>query len=325
MVSGKVRKMKLNNRITLFTVILVISALVVLPSTIAQTPGPGGRGGSPRGAGGRGGGRGDMNVGGRGMDRGGGGRRGMRPFREELTDTQINLILKAYSTRDPEGAKKLEEQREDMTRETFVQTLISQGYARSEYFTLMNDEMRYTPILDWCERWVADEAKGIRELKEDNYQLYKDRLDTLDRKYGSIINGRYTEEEIPVRVRLLQLQNKLGELTWQIRTAAETQEKKDSIEADIREVLSERYNLNTELMTIQLKGIQREIERVQSNYDFVANLRDRRNDPNVAENEIQRDFERIINPGFYQRGRGGRRQGFTVSAPAPAADANAPN
>ena len=188
----------------------------------------------------------------------------------------------------------------------------------------MSDERRYTPILDWCERWVTDEAKGIRELKEDNYELYKKSLEALENKYRLIIYGRFTEEEIPVRIRDYQLQGRLGELIWQYRTA-ENQDKKDSIKADIKEVVSERYDLDNQLRTIQLQGLQRQIERLQQSVQFYMSQIDMRKDPNFAKVYIDGAVEGYCNPrpfGDGQRGRGGGRRpppGFTIS------DANDPN
>jgi hypothetical protein len=309
--------MKLYDRITLCMVILAVIALILLPTAIAQIPGPGG----PRGGGGdragRGGGRGDMDMGPSGTmpGRGGGGGRGGGPGtwmnREELTDTQIDLILKAYSNRDPDEAKKLQEQRKDMTREAFIQTLVSPTHAWSEYFQIMSDESRYTPILVWCEKWVADEAKGIRELKKDNYDLYKKKLDALENKYRSIIYMRdATDELIPVLVKNLQLGLKQNELVFQIWTA-ENQDKKESLTASLKEVVTEIYYLNIQRRTIELKEIQNRIESMQKYLKDQMSQIEIQKDPNVAKEEIQSRIDRLVNPtdffgGFYRGGRPGR-------------------
>ncbi len=303
--------MKSYNRITLYVVMLAVIAMVILPKAIAQPSGPG------RGVRGGGGGRGDMMGGppGRGGDRGRGGPGGM-PWmgREELTDFQINLILKAYSNRDPNQAKKLEDQRKDMSRDAFEQTLIR--YATPEYFQITTTERNYTYILNWCEKYVSDEAQGIKELKEVNYELYKKRLDTLDNKYRRIINmpaSSTPEELIPILVKDLQLGIKQGELVMQIRTA-DTQDKKDSLTADLKEVVSERYHLNIDQRNIQLKQIQKQIEGLQQNLKFEMNQIEVAKDPNVAEEAIDRRVSSILS-GFFGGFPRGNRPGHDNRTP----------
>lgn len=322
-VSGKVVKMKLYNRITFYMVVLTILALFTQPNAIAQ---PTGRGGS-RGGGGV---RGDMNMGpGRGGDRGRGSGQGM-PWieREEPKDYQIDLILKAYSNRDPEGAKKLQEQRKEMSKDAFIQTLIRN--AGREYFQLMSDERRYTTLLDWFEKYTADEATGIRDLREDNYELYKKRLDTLENKYWSIIHPRngipIQQELIPVKVKDVQLELKQNELVLQIRTI-EDPNKKENLMASLTEVLSERYDLNVQQRIIQLKQIQKQIENLQKNVQFEMSQIDTIKDPNFKEAAIERQSEYVLNPGFFgsfpRGGRSGRgnRQPPQFTMP----DVNDPN
>ena len=320
-VSGKVDNMKLNNRITLYMVALIVLVIVIQPFVIAQTGGRGGRGGGGdmMGGGGRGG---DRDGGGRGGDRDPRGGRGGPGRREELTDIQIDLILKAYSNRDPDEAKKLQDQRKDMTREAFVQTLTSMRYAAPEFFQIMSDERRYTPLLEWCEKWVADEAKGIKELKKDNYDLYKKKIDALESKYRSIIYRRdATDELIPVLVKNLQLGIKQNELVFQIHTS-NNQSKKDSLTASLKEVVSEIYALNIQQRTIELKEIQNRIENLQRYLKEQMNQIEMIKDPNVAEDEIIARTDRLLNPfgGFY-RGRQGRGRGIPPF-PRPDADVN---
>ncbi len=329
--------MKLNNRITLYMAVLVVLAMILLPYANAQMPSSSGQ----RGGGGRGGRSGDMEMGPSGpmyerggdRDRGGPGPwmdggsgpwmdNGPGPWmdRENLTEFQISLILKAYSTRNPTESKNLQDQRKDMSREAFIQTLINPRYAFSEYLQIMSEERHYTTILTWCEKWVADEAQGIKETKEDNYDLYKKRLDTLENRYRTIIYTNNPEELIPVLVKDLQLRTKQDELLWQIWTA-DNQTKKDNLKASIKEVVSELYYLNIQQRIIQLKQIQNQIDRLQQNLQFEMNQIDILKDPNVAQEAIGQRTEGLTAGrmgGFSMRGvrgggRGNRPPQFTTS------------
>jgi hypothetical protein len=307
-VSGKVVIMKSYDRITLYIVILAAIALVVLPNAIAQ---PSGRGGMRGGGGGGGDRRGDMSMGPRrGGDQGRGGP-GMSWMggREEPKDYQIDLILKAYTNRYPEGAKKLQDQRKTMDKEAFIQTLIRN--ATPEYYQIMSEERKYTPILEWSEKWVADEAKGIRDLMEVNYDLYKKRLDALENKYWSIIHPRIPmpEELIPVRVKDVQLELKQNELVWQIRTT-EDPNKKENLMASLTEIVTERYDLNIQQRTIQLDQIQKQIDSLRRSLEYEMNQIETSKDPNFAEAAIRRRVENLTNPIFFpggpRTGRSGR-------------------
>lgn len=310
--------MKLKDRITLYMAVSVVLAMILLPYANAQMPGSGGQRG---GSGGRGGRSGDMEMGPsgpmyeRGGDRGGPGSwmdDGPGPWmdRENLTDFQISLILKAYSTRNPAESKNLQDQRKDMSREAFIQNLISPRYAFSEYLQIMSEERHYTTILNWTEKWVADEAKGIKETKEENYDLYKTRLDTLENRYRTIIYTNNLEELIPVLVKDLQLNTRQNDLVWQIRTA-DNQTKKDSLIASLRGVVSELYDLNIQQRIIQLKQIQNQIDRLQQNLQFELNQLEIIKDPNVAKEAIDQRVGGLASRGGFMGGsmRGGRGGG----------------
>ena len=232
--------------------------MVLLPYAMAQNPGRGGR--SP----GRGGDRGNIDSM-RGGGRGGIGRGGFPSRRDgELTDEQIDLILKLYSTNhSKEETEQLQEQRKTLSRERFISTL--RNAAWPEYIQVMMDERQYTPLLDQFEKYIPDEATGIRELKSENYDLYKKRIDILASKYRSVIPARPGTPEalIPIQVRKLQLDNEQRDLVMQYWNPSTTDEKKQTILASLKEIITERYELNVQQRVIQYQQIQKEIDRLQ--------------------------------------------------------------
>ncbi|MEJ2647750.1 MAG: hypothetical protein P8016_04990 [Sedimentisphaerales bacterium] len=331
--------MKLYNRITLFMVILAVAALVSLPASIAQPPGSGRGGqraggdrtgrsgdrGDGRGAAdrpNRGGGRGDVGPGGRSGGRGG----PQRMSREELTDAQIDRILKAYSERDPEGAKRLQEQRTTMTRERFQQALTMAAWA--ETFAERDQYREYNRILELCEKCMPDEAKGIRELRDTNYDLYKQRLDSLRDKYRMIwpriTSPRTPQELVPVIVRDFQLGNKERELSWQYANTTDPEDK-ESILANIRDVVSARYDLGVQQREIQYKQIQKEMDALKTRLDAEMKAVEKMKDPQARETGISFRVDSVISPRPW--GQRGFPQFFSPPEyPAPdRASSNDPN
>ncbi len=303
--------MKLNNRITLYMFFLIILVMVIQPCLFAQGGGRGGRGGDRgdmMGGGGPGGERDMMGGGGRGGDRdmrggrGGPGRGGF-PFQEEaVTDAQIDRIIKMYSTRhSPQELKTLEDQRKSMNRDQFVMLLRNTAFW--ETAEVMREEREYRGILEWCEKFTPDEAKGIRETKDENFDLYKKRLDSLRNKYRSLYDRPRTSDALMhVLVLDLQLNNKERDLAWQYWNPATDAAKKESILTDLKEVVSNKYDNNVKRREIQYQEIQKEIERLQQMVVSQMNEVNTWKDPTVRENEIQRQINNYKEPRTNRRG-----------------------
>jgi hypothetical protein len=302
---------KKNNRITLFIIALVVFVLVIQSIALAQPPGSrGGRGGGDIpgggdmfGGGGRGGDRGDRGDIFGGGGRGGPGRGGM-PFQEEnVTDAQIERIIKLYSTRhSSQETTTLQEQRKNMNREQFIPTLRVTAWI--EWMEVMREEREYREILEWCEKFTPDEVKGTSELKDENFDLYKKRLDSLRNKYRSLIGTRRgtSDELMQVLVSDLQLELKERDLTMQYWTATD-QGKKESISADLKDVVSQRYDLIVKQKEIQYTDFQKRLKSLQDNID--AQLKDINTwkDPELKAKEVINQRDRLINaPTMFRRG-----------------------
>ena len=197
---------------------------------------------------------------------------GRGQFQEEtVTDAQIDRIIKMYSSRhSPQETQTLEDQRKTLSREQFIRTLRNTAFF--EYMDTMREEGEYKDLLNWFEKFTPDEAKGIKELKDENYDLYKKRLDTLRNKYRSlIINSRASDELMRVLVSDLQLELKQRDLTMQYWTATDPG-KKESISADLKDVISQRYDLIVKQKEIQYTDFLKRLQRLQEDID--AQLKD---------------------------------------------------
>jgi ribosomal protein L29 len=280
-------------------VVLVVLAMLILPCANAQMGGRSSRGGMGSGMVGaeRDGGPGSRN-GDRDYRRGGGrgrpgGRGGMQSI-EDLSENQIDRILKQLSMRDMIIAEQLEELRKT-NKEQFKNDF--KKHAFPEIMNVMREDRDYRRILVWCEKYVADEAKGISELKEENYELYKKRLDALKDKYFSLIyNRRISDKLMHISVRDLKLNIKLWDLAREYRNSSLNQEQKESIESELEEVLNEQYDLNIQKRIIQYQDIQDEIKRLEKLVEKQIEDVNEWKDPEFKENEIKNRFEGIIKP-----------------------------
>ncbi len=332
MVSGKVKKMDSYNRITLYMVVLIVLALVFLPCTIAQTGGRndmgnmGGDRGMMGGAG-RGGVGGDRGMmggssgrgGGIGDSRGGRGRGGPQINRDEqLTDQQIDRIIKSYSEKhSQEEVQQLQEQRKTMSRDRFMITLMST--ASWETIEEIREDREYTPKLQTLEKFMTDEAKGIRELQDENYSLYKQRIDSLYNKYRpiwqKITNPGTPEELIRVIVQDFQLQNKERDLTRQY-IFAQNQEQKKSLLPSLEDVINKRYDLIVTQKEIQYQQIQDELKKLQDRVELQLKDVERWKDEEFKRKEVERELNTITNPPSFRGGGPFRpNMGFFMSGP----------
>ncbi|MBN2590949.1 MAG: hypothetical protein JXA96_13875 [Sedimentisphaerales bacterium] len=258
--------METSNRITLYKVILVVLVMLNIPFAIAQSSGrSGSRGGMSsgmRGEGGPGSRGGDM----RGGGRSGPGRRGMTYQDEELSESQIDRVLKQLGTYNPNQVKQLEELRKT-DKEQFLNEL--KIYAFPQILNITREDREYAGYLEWFEKYVPDEAAGIRDLKEENNNLYKKRIDTLLDKYRSLVfqPPSVSEEKMRLNVRDVQLSIKQRELSMQYWNPTITQEKKESLLSDIEEVVSEQYDQGIKHMKVDLEEIIKRIEVLQASVD----------------------------------------------------------
>ena len=266
--------MKSYNRITLCMVILVVLALVSFPIAFGQGGGPGGRGGR----GGMGGGDRNPNPMMGGDSRRGGDNRGGGPGRggprmgqdEDLTDAQIDRIIQAYSLRhSPQEVQNLKEQRKTQTRDRFIMNLRMVAWSETNTETMTYGE--YSRMLDWYEKHVSDEATGIKELRDTNYDIYKKRLDSLEDKYRDIRNratrNRWADDLISVSISNRRLEIKQNDLLRQYWFTVRDPNQRNELLPAIKDVVGKIYDTNLDQRQIQLNQMKEQIADLQKMLD----------------------------------------------------------
>ncbi len=286
--------MELKNRITSYIVALIVLTMIFLPCANAQMGGRGSRGG---GGGDMMGGniRGDERDGVPGMSRGGdfGGRRGMPFQEEELTESQIDRVLKQLSAYNPTKAKELQDLRKT-NKEQFTYQLRMNALA--EIFNITWEDREYKDLLDWCEKFVPDEATGIKDLQDKNHDLYKKRLDTLEEKYRSIRHQRMPDELMRISVRDLQLNLKLRDLYMQYRTSGTTPEQKQTLKSDITDVVSEQYDQRIKRAKYELQVIEERIKNLTESFEQQKRNTAGMENPEVKTATVQGEVEMYTSP-----------------------------
>jgi hypothetical protein len=172
-----------------------------------------------------------------------------------------------------------------------------------EWINVSREAREYRDKLEWCEKFVADEAEGIRDLKEEDYDLYMLKLDKLEEKYRSLIHSRMPEELMRISVRDLQLRNKISELIMQYRDSRKTNEQKELIESEIKIVLGEQYDQGIKRAKYEYQQIEERIKGLQDLLDQQKNITAEMELPEVKENAINEQWRIITSPrrGFGRR------------------------
>ena len=228
--------MELSRRVILILVIAAVATVTVLPCSAAEkdekdiwtedeSRGPGPGPGRPPGPG-----------------RGPG--RASRRF--ELTDEEIDRIMKGLQESNPAKAKELAKLREKDPNQFSVE-LIRHGH--EEFGKIIKERMakwwseRREKFLEWLGKAVPREAQELAKLKKISPDLYAKKFELALKKYGRIFEeGRRNPELARVLIEDLQLKKRRDELLRKIKAAKSEKEKKKLV-AELEEVVAGRFDL----------------------------------------------------------------------------------
>ena len=262
--------MESKRRIITVSIVAAIVLLASLPCAIAQDsdnqdrrgregqrmPRPGERGGPRQGERGR-----------RGIPDGSGRRPGRpdgRWRRPELTDEQIDSVLKELTKRDPNTAKELAELRKEDPNEFRNELRGSAGPEIGRVIMQIWTERRRAEFLKWLENYVPKEAEELARLKDKEPDLYEQKYELTWRIYDRIYERtRRNPELAKVLVTDLQLRERQRELQSKYR-AAKAEEDKKELMAQLEEVVSDRYDLIVRQKQMEYEQLLRRLEALQN-------------------------------------------------------------
>jgi hypothetical protein len=190
--------------------------------------------------------------------------RGFRRF--ELTDEEIDSIMKGLKESDPAKAKELAKLR-SKDPEKFRDEL--REHSREQYGKIIKERIdnwrkkRQEEFLEWLEKSVSKEAQELAKLKERNPDLYAEKFDLVWKKYGRIFEeGRRSPELAEVLLADLELQKRRDELLKKIKTAGNEKEK-EKLVAELEEVIGARFDLIVRKKQIAYEQLLKRLEDLQ--------------------------------------------------------------
>jgi hypothetical protein len=198
-------------------------------------------------------------------------RRGPGRGRFDLTDEEIDRILKDLKERSPEKAKELEQMREK-DPEKFQQEL--RRHAGEEFGKVVRERMekrmekwrqqRQAEFVEWLQKNLPKEAEELAKLKDKDPDLYGKKYDFAWRKYGRIYEeSRRSPELEQILLEDYKLQIRTEELTAKIKaTGNENQKKK--LTAELEEVVGLRYDLIVRKKQIAYERLLKWLEELQN-------------------------------------------------------------
>jgi hypothetical protein len=204
-----------------------------------------------------------------GMERGP--RRGPGRGRFELTNEEIDSILKDLKERSPEKAKELERMRKK-NPEKFQQEL--RRHAGQEFGKIIRERMekrmekwreqRHTEFIEWLQKSLPNEAEELAKLKERDPELYGKKYDLAWRSYGRIFEeSRRSPELAEILLEDFKLQKRTDELSAKIK-ATRNEKEKDKLTAELEDVVGLRYDLIVRKKQLAYEWLLKRLEELQN-------------------------------------------------------------
>ncbi len=224
-------------------------------------------------------------------------RRGPGRRRFELTDEEVDRILKDLKERSPEKAEELAELRKKDT-DKFRDEL--RRHASEEFRKVARErwekwlQERRAAFLEWLGKNVPDEAEELAKFKERSPDHYGEKYDLVWRKYGRIYEeSRWSSELAQVRIDDLRLQKRRDQLLGKIN-AAKSQKEKKKLTTELQEVVGLRYDLIVRRKQIVYEWLLKRLEELQNKIkESRAEIR-KAQDSKVKEDNIKNRTQELL-------------------------------
>lgn len=193
---------------------------------------------------------------------------GRGPRRFELTDEEIDRVMKALKESDPAKAKELAELRVKDPNQ-FQAELRTHG--REEVGKIIRERIETwrqrwrTEFLEWLQKNYRREAEELERLKQRDPDLYVDKFDLTMEKYRPIWVAvrRGNTELAEVLKEDLELKERRAELLRAIKVAKSEKEKKE-LTGQLQEVVSRRYDLIVKQKEMAYERLLRWLKELQN-------------------------------------------------------------
>ncbi|HUS73854.1 MAG TPA: hypothetical protein VMY06_12390 [Sedimentisphaerales bacterium] len=222
------------------------------------------------------------------------GRRG--PGRFDLTDEDIERIMKSLSQTDPGKVKELEKLRKEDPNE-FQSELRKHG--REEFGKIIRERMnkwrerRREEFIEWLGKNYRRDAAELAKLK-GNTELYWKKYELIRNKYRRIFEEERRNPELAdVLKEDLRLRERRDELLHKIKTTKDDKKKKELI-AQLQEVIGDRYDLIIRQKQIAYEQLLKRLEdlkrKIRESRDGIAEFRQEK----VRKENIKKQTEDLL-------------------------------
>ena len=184
--------------------------------------------------------------------------------RPELTDEQIDSVLKELQKRDPNAAKELAELRKKDPNE-FRSELRKNAWEEISKVIMGGFIVeRQNRFLEWLEKYVPKEAESLAKLKESDPKLYAEKFELVWGKYRQIYDmARRSPELTPVLIEDMQLTERENELVKEIKAEKDEQQKTELTD-QLEKVESAKYDLIVRRKQIEYEELLRRLQALQN-------------------------------------------------------------
>jgi len=191
---------------------------------------------------------------------------GRGPGRLELTDEEIDRIMKSLKQSNPEKAKELKKLRKEDPNQ-FKFELMKQG--GEEFGKIMRERMDrwreqiQAEFLEWLEKNYEKEAKELAKLKERDPDLYWKKFDLLRREYWRIFEEERRNPELAkVLKEDLELKKRSDELVRRIK-ATNNENEKQQLMRGLEIVVSRRFDLIIKQKEMEYERLLKRLEELK--------------------------------------------------------------
>ena len=234
-------------------------------------------------------------------ERGPGPGHGPRMF--ELSNEEIERIMKSLKERDPEKAKELEKVRiEDPNRFQFELG----RYGGEEFEKIMKQRMEtfrqkmQAEFLGWLHKNYRQQADELGGLKQKDPDLYWKKFDLIRERYWRIYEAeRWNPELAGVLKEDLELKKTCDELLEKIKSVKDDKEKNELID-QLKDVVGRRYDLILKRKQIEYEQLLKRVEGLQKqleeNKAEIAGWRDQK----IKEENVKNRINELLGGGSFK-------------------------
>lgn len=224
------------------------------------------------------------------------GRRGPRRGpRFELTDEEIDRIIKSIKEDNPEKAKELEKMRKDKS-DKFQSELREHG--RDELSKIVLERIdkwrkqRREEFLKWLDKNFRRQAEELKRLQDPD--VYWKKYELIRQKYWRIFEEERRNPELAeVLKEKLKLKSWRDRLLREIRGVKEEKKKKELINK-LREAVSRRFDLIVREKKITYKRLRDRLKELQERMEKSQAEIDELKDPKVKKQNIDKRVDDLL-------------------------------